>query len=126
MSVIGRNPLDSITLKAAEVIGANIIVKFNSSDKAKCSITAFDTDTDMVGITQFGGNTDEYLTITTGGIEFVKAGEVVVAGEQCSSDTAGKGKTGADGNYCIGDFMSSGNTDDLVPVRITKTYLETT
>jgi hypothetical protein len=125
MAVFGREILQSVTLQAAEVIGSNIIAKFGST-KTQCNIEVSSTDDSIVGIVPVGGNTDAYLQVSTQGIELVKAGAVVTAGKLCMADTAGKGINGTDGNYVIGNFLASGNTDDLVPVQLGKGYLETT
>ena len=124
MAVVGREPIQSVTLLAKKVINSNRIVTDNGtngegvqSTDGQAKLPAGIAQVDKINDGIF--NTDINVPITTIGIEFVRAGAVVTNNNGCISDANGKGINNATStDFLVGHFLADGNTDDLVPVSI--------
>lgn len=111
------NPSFIKSFKSGGVIPANSMIKFGSTDGVVEAATA-PTD-GVIGVSVLGADAaGDIIDVTMGGIEEVKLGGTVGAGDFLTSDAASKAISAAAGNRVVGYATESGVSGDIIGVFI--------
>jgi hypothetical protein len=120
------NPLLTRNYTAGAAVGANLIVKFDSTDKTVV-IGAAATDS-LIGVsTNVAAASGDPIDVIHAGIALVKMAGVVTRGGPVTADAAGKGVAADPAatatNRIIGFALETSASGDLVPVLLAPGFL---
>ncbi len=107
------NPDFIKSFKSGGVIPPNSMIKFGSTDGV---VEAATSATDgVIGVSELGADAaGDIVDVTMGGVEEVKLGGTVSAGDFLTSDAASKAVSAAAGNRVVGFAMESGVIGDII------------